>query len=230
MKKIIMIILLLSFCSISYAEEVWKITSLDWQPYSGSRMTNQGNSIQKLKNLLAKKDIQLQVEFYPWARAQKIAEKEDYTGYFPAWPEEVKDGFVASPPIDQSQIAVMKNINVKIKYNNLSELFANYKIGIVRTYAYPVYITDVMSKFSNNISPVPSEKALAKMLNVNRFSFAITDPNVMTFLANQQGLENISVLKVLNTSPLVISLTKNSDTKRKNKLLRTLLKQEISNN
>jgi polar amino acid transport system substrate-binding protein len=35
----------------SYAEEVWKITSLNWEPYSGAELINQGNSVQKLREL-----------------------------------------------------------------------------------------------------------------------------------------------------------------------------------
>ncbi len=39
------------------AEEVWVITSLNWQPYSGAALANQGNSIQRLRELLKKDNI-----------------------------------------------------------------------------------------------------------------------------------------------------------------------------
>lgn len=64
------------------AGEVWKITTLNWEPYSSANMATQGNSIQRLRYLLAKQDIQLLVDFLPWKRAQLEAEETEYIGYF----------------------------------------------------------------------------------------------------------------------------------------------------
>ena len=226
MKKVIGLILLcvLLFCSsIASAEGVWKITSLNWQPYSGAEMRNYGNSIQKLMVLLNKENIKLQVDFYPWSRAQAIALKDEYVGYFPAWPDEVKDGFVASPPIDNSEIAVMRTNEFKLDYKNIPQLFLKYRVGIVRTYAYPEFVTKAMKKHPSNIVPSPSEKALVKMLNAGRFDCAITDPNVMIYLANQQGYNNIVVDRALQSVPLVMALKKDQYTNHKLRLLEKLL-------
>lgn len=65
-------------------KRVVKITSLEWEPYTSSYMTNGGNAIQQLRNLLGQCDIELQVEFYPWRRAQQVARQPGYLGYFPA--------------------------------------------------------------------------------------------------------------------------------------------------
>ena len=64
------------------AKEVWVITSLNWQPYSGAEIMNQGNSIQKLRSILKKEKIELLVEFHPWKRSQAKAKSKEYIGYF----------------------------------------------------------------------------------------------------------------------------------------------------
>ena len=88
--------------------EQWIITSLNFPPYSVVDIYNQGASIKILKDALKADNIDLIVEFLPWARAKKTATGESYTGFFPAWPEEVDEGFTASVQIDKSSIAVMK--------------------------------------------------------------------------------------------------------------------------
>lgn len=109
---IVFIVMVITFCVFPFSQaEEWKITSLDWEPYSSSTMASQGNIIQKLRNLLKTEGIDLIVEFYPWKRSKFLAKKEGYVGYFPAWPEEVDPCcFFASPPIGLSEIAVMKKV------------------------------------------------------------------------------------------------------------------------
>ena len=84
--NVIIFILLLSFTlgTAARAGEVWRITSLDWQPYSDSQSSTLGKSVEKLRSLLKNEGIDLIVEFYPWARAQDIAQQDGYVGYFPA--------------------------------------------------------------------------------------------------------------------------------------------------
>ena len=92
--------LLLCSSGASHAQQhTWKVTSLEWEPYSSSSMNNGGNAIQRLRNILAQCNIRLQVEFYPWRRAKEIAGRSDYLGYFPAWPDGVRTDFVASEPV-----------------------------------------------------------------------------------------------------------------------------------
>ena len=50
--------LLCGLSSYSSAQQAtWKITSLEWEPYSSSSMNNSGNAIQHLRSMLAQCDI-----------------------------------------------------------------------------------------------------------------------------------------------------------------------------
>jgi len=214
--------------SVVKAETVWKITSLNWEPYSSARIVNQGNSIQKLRNVLKKHGITLQVEFYPWLRAQEIAKTKGYLGYFPAWPEEVKDGFIPSEKVDISNVSIMSRNVINHKYLNIKHLCKNFKIGFVRTYVYPHLIANMMSENPDCFVGAPFESSLLLMLSKGRFDFAVTDSIVMEYLASQEGVGNIHHYVTLMDKELVIALRDAPDNREKIKLLSRLLKN--SNN
>lgn len=217
-----LVMLFIGLCNIS--AETWKITSLDWQPYSGSDMVNKGNSLQKLENLLKSEGIELIVEFYPWARAQHTAKTPDYVGYFPAWPEEVTEGFIASEAIDWSEIAVMKRTNLAIKFTNLEDLFSNYKMGLIETYEYPQEIVDLAKKFPKNIDYSPNEAALVRKISAERNDLGITDPLVMQYYANRHGISNVEIFEVLMKKELVLAFRDSPDNLKRIELLNKLLK------
>ncbi len=225
-KIIVSIVFIMFFAVTSQAGETWKITSLDWQPYSGSELTNQGNSVQMLKELLKKEGIRLVVEFYPWKRAQKKAKTAGYVGFFPAWPEEVGKGFIASPPVDWSTVNVLKRTADKITFNTIDELFKNYKVGIVNTYVYPKAINDAMKKYPANVDGSPSEVSLLKKLSKKRIKVALTDPNVMLYLANKEGIDNIIADKEIMKKELVVAFREGKDNKKRLEILKKLLKNK----
>lgn len=210
---------------LAKAGEVWKITSLDWQPYSGGGMATQGNSIQKLRNLLQKRDITLVVEFYPWARAQEIAKRPGYVGYFPAWPEEIIKGFIASPPVDWSEIGVLTYRDSGLEWQGLKSLFQR-KLGLVSTYKYPKHIQALATEHEEMVDSTPNEMCLLRKLSNRRFPAAITDPSVMLYLAEREGVGNIETLKVLGTHALVLAFQNTPENLQRLETLTELLKEE----
>ena len=221
--KWVSILIIMTVMWSTHAEEVWKITSLNWEPYSGATIASQGNAIQELRELLKKADIRLIVEFCPWKRAQLTAKGPDYVGYFPAWPEEVADGFVASPPIDWSEISILKRADTELEFNSIDELFEKYTVGIIHTYVYPKVITDAMAKYPNHVDKTPNEASLLKKLSVGRCQAAITDPNVMMYLAETEGISNITPVQVVMKKELVLALRDQPDNQARIDLLKKLL-------
>lgn len=211
-------------CAGPAKAETWKITSLNWQPYSGAEMSSQGNSIQKLRLLLEEHGITLVVEFYPWKRAQHLAGKSEYIGYFPAWPEEVGKGFTASPAVDTSVIGYIKRKDDKIDFDTVEGLFENYKVGIVSTYVYPASVEAAMKAHPKNTDKSSDEVSLLKKLSGGRFQVALTDPNVMMYLAGKEGISNVEPLpKILENKPLVISFRQGADNQKRIDFLKKIL-------
>ena len=215
-------ILSILLCSVAMAGEVWRITSLEWPPYSDSHSSTQGQSIQKLRSLLEKEDIELVVEFYPWARAQDVAQQGGYLGYYPAWPEEVGVGFKASSPVDWSEIAVMTYKGSGIEWNGFEALF-QVKVGLVKNYQYPEFITLQAKRWQKNVDPTPNEVALLKMLSSGRIKVAITSPLVMFHLAEKLHINNIRILKTLSSNPLVVAVEDSPENMKKFEVLERII-------
>jgi polar amino acid transport system substrate-binding protein len=96
MFKALLIATAVLFSQVASAAETWKITSLDWQPFSGKALPEGGASIAVLRAALKAEGIELQVEFYPWTRAIETAKQPGYAGVYPSWPEDVAPGFTGS--------------------------------------------------------------------------------------------------------------------------------------
>ncbi len=218
------LILSVAIFSTASAGEIWRITSLDWQPYSDSKAMSQGNAIQKLRLLLKEEGIELVVEFYPWARAQEIARQSGYVGYFPAWPEEVGEGFISSLPVSWSEIGVLTYVGSGLEWEGLDELFQS-KVGLISNYVYPEAIVQQAHNAAETVDPTPNEMALLRKLSAGRIRAAITDPTVIFYLAEEEGIDNIKVLKVLSRSALVMAFKDSLENKERMRVLNMLLKE-----
>ncbi len=215
------------FISTMAIAETWRITSLDWQPYSGSDMEDQGKSITLLRDILARNNIKLIVEFYPWKRAQNLAKTQKYVGYFPAWPEEVAKGFTASPPVDWSYIGIMTYKGSNLIWESIEKLYENHKVITIETYIYPKEIEDAMKRFPGNVIGSPNETLCSKMLGRKRAKAAITDPNVMLYSAKKAGVTNIEILKNnLQKKALVIALRNDDASKERIEFLNKIISQD----
>nr|WP_321257238.1 hypothetical protein [uncultured Pseudodesulfovibrio sp.] len=225
--RLLVLLLLMSLSSIALAGEVWRITSLDWPPYSDSKASTQGKSIQKIKKLLEKENIEIVVEFYPWARARDVALQTEYIGYFPAWPEEVEEGFIASSPVDWSEIAVMTYAGSGIEWTDLDALF-QFKVGLVKNYDYPEIIASLADKWKKNVDSTPNEIALLRKLSDERIKVAITSPTVMLYLARQLGIDNIRIIKRICRNPLVMVFRDTPNNRKRLLLLNRLIENSGS--
>lgn len=208
------------------AGDVWTVTALDWPPYSGPDLPDQGTAIAALRRTLTVKDIELRVIFLPWARAKMEAAEHDYAGYCPAWPEEVEPGFTASPPIGFSRIAVVAR-NRAISFPDLAGLFARYRVGLVKTYVYPEHIAKLAAAHPRHVVWAPDERALARMLFSSRFETAITDPEVMRHNVREEGLGTVAVLLEMEVKPLVLALRDTKRGRERLRLLRRLLSGDV---
>jgi len=222
----IIILFIVTFIPHIYAEETWKIASLNWEPYSGAEIEHQGKSIQKLRQLLKKENISLIVEFYPWKRAKYLVKTEkDYLGIFPAWPEDVFEGAIVSPAIDWSEISIIKLSDNVVNFDSIDELFEKYPIGIVSTYIYPKVFTDAINKYPHNVAYAPDEYSLLKKLAAARTTVAITDPKVMHYLAYKEGISNLEIVRSVMQKELVVAFRDDEENRIRLELLTRLIKE-----
>jgi polar amino acid transport system substrate-binding protein len=206
--------------------ETWRITSLEWPPYSGSNLKGGGKAIAALRAVLKEAEIDLEVDFMPWTRAQSVATAPEYVGYFPAWPEEVREGFTASDTVDLSLVGVLQRKGSNANWATIEELFKNYRVGFVKSYVYPA---ELQRQIYQNYDPedgAEDEHDLARVLDAGRVDVALTDPKVMMHVAKELSLTGIDAnAKILQQHPLVLALSMKEGFEEKRLLLNSLLSQ-----
>lgn len=221
---LITVLILAPFNAISEEAEVWTIASLNWEPYSGASLVDYGSSIVTLAELLKTKNIDLVVKFYPWKRAVAMSHSKEFVGYYPSWPEDVLEGFVASPTIAWSEHAIIQAYDEELSFSSIDQLFERYKVGIVRDYTYPASIEAAIQKYPHNVESVTNELSLLKMLAAKRTDVVISDPLVMEFTAAKTGASiNIIVNQVITKKELVLGFRIGEDNIKRIKLLQELL-------
>lgn len=208
--------------------ETWKIAAPSWQPYAGPDLPNQGIAVERLRAILHQAGIGLEVEFYPWLRAQRQAQKPGYIGYFPVWHEEVTDGFVASPAVAWSSVAITKRPQSDVQFDSLDQLFEDYSVGMIDLCNYPSELETLAQRHKGNVFGTNSELLLLKKLNASRHEVAISDPKVMNFLAKKHGLPQAQTIKTLYDKPLIIALRDAQDNQANIKRINTLFNEALA--
>lgn len=106
--------------------ETWRISALDWPPYSSPQEKGGGSAVAVLRASLAEIGVTLEIDYMSFPRAKALAKSGQYIGYFPAWPEEIIEGFKGSRPIMMSQVGVVHRQDSSVSWRNTHDLFENY--------------------------------------------------------------------------------------------------------
>jgi polar amino acid transport system substrate-binding protein len=177
---LILTALLFSFQTL--ATETWKITSLDWKPYTGESLPEGGIGIAILRAALKAEGIDLVVEFYPWTRAIHKARDPGYAGLYPKWDEEIPAGFLKSPALFKSPVGFVeprsrplvwtkledlkgKTIGVVQDYGNTLEFMALVKSGVIKT---EVVVSDIF-----NVRKVAAGRIDGAFIDLNNLSYLL---------------------------------------------------------
>lgn len=183
--KLLIATTIMLFSSLSFsADKVVRLTSLDWPPYSGKHLAQQGASVAVAKAAFKAMGYDLQVSFFPWSRAVALAKdgKSNFSGYFPEYySDDTAKDFIYSEAMGSGPLGFAERKDNSIAWSDLNDLKA-YKIGVVQDY---INTTDfdamVASKALKTSSTTSDTKNLLKMVN-GRLDLAVVDKNVMNYL------------------------------------------------
>ena len=133
--KFILILSLLS--SVSYADDqkTMGLATLEWPPYEGSSLKDQGADVAVIRAALASVGYELKLGIFPWKRAIEYAKNSnEYIGYFTEYySESVANDFYLSDPIGSSPIGFVERKDNPIKWDSFDDL-AKYEIGVTDGY------------------------------------------------------------------------------------------------
>ncbi|OHE62927.1 MAG: hypothetical protein A2001_00445 [Treponema sp. GWC1_61_84] len=185
MKKFFVFVSVLFIAAFTFAqaEEIWKVTSLDWQPFSGKSLPEGGAGIAVLRAALNAEGIGLEVEFYPWTRAIEVGKTSAYAGYYPTWPEDIVEGFSKSPVFFKSPVGFVEPKDKPLSWTKLEDLKGK-KIGVVQDYGNTpefmalvrsgVIKTEVVQDDLTNVRKTAAGRIDAAFIDLNNLEYFLT--------------------------------------------------------
>lgn len=185
LQKILLTLSLVFFSSLSLsAGKVVHLTSLDWPPYSGKALTEQGASVAVAKAAFKAMGYELKVSFYPWSRAVALAKDDGskYSGYFPEYfSDDTAKDFIYSEAMGSGPLGFAERKDNSIAWSELNDLKSK-KIGIVQDYINTTEFDAMVAQKTLKTSTTTSDtKNLLKLVN-GRIDLAVIDKNVMNYL------------------------------------------------
>ncbi len=162
------------------AAEKWKVTSLDWPPFTGKSLPEGGAGTVVLREALKAEGIELEIEFVPWTRAIQLAKEPSYVGYYPAWPEDVIEGFVKTDSIFKSPVGFAESVAKPLSWEKLEDLKGK-KIGTVQDYGNTpefnalvkngTILTEVVSDDATNVKKVLGGRIDGAFIDLNNLDW-----------------------------------------------------------
>ena len=157
--------------------QIVSMTSSAWAPYIGPALPGDGYIYQLVRQAFALSGYELQVTYYPWARAVHTARAgSSYAGVFPEYYSSGReDDFVYSDPFPCGPISLFKKRGAEPEFltnplenqeKALSEL-RQYRFGVVRGYIN----TDVL----DNAAFLRREESRSDELNLRKLHFGRVD-------------------------------------------------------
>ena len=127
-------IMMMFFVNAQAQEKVVTLASLDWEPYIGSKIQNNGYCAQIAVEAFKRGGYTVKIAYLPWERAVKESETGNYDGLFPEYFDQSrKEKFVYSDSFPGGPVGLMKRKDKAISFKKLQDL-KPYTIGVVRGY------------------------------------------------------------------------------------------------
>jgi polar amino acid transport system substrate-binding protein len=166
--------------SCSADDKLVRLVSLDWQPYSGATLPEQGAATAVVKAALQAADYSVDIDFYPWARAVHLTESaNEYDGIFPIYYSAVRARWLnCSSSIGRSPLGFAERSKAPVEWSTLADLRA-YKIGVVRDYVNTEDFDSMVASGRIAVDAANSDAQNLQKLAHGRIDLAVIDRNVL---------------------------------------------------
>ncbi|WP_281556351.1 transporter substrate-binding domain-containing protein [Thalassomonas sp. RHCl1] len=176
------------------------LATLQWPPYIGENLCNKGWVFQYAVALLVQKGYQVNVHFYPWARAVRLVELGAMDILFPEYfiennapSDNIKgtsrrDLLELSKPYPGGEISFLKRKAEQDKFQGKLKNLIGEKIGVVRGYQNTPEFDAMMDAGLFDIIETVDDLQLMKMLAAKRVNLIIGDPLVLRHTIKHSSL------------------------------------------
>ncbi|MYM58124.1 transporter substrate-binding domain-containing protein [Vibrio sp. OCN044] len=164
------------------------MTSLDWPPYSGENLRENGYSIAIAREAFSVMGYELIVDFEPWVRAVSLATKsEKYIGYFPEYFFDTQD-FIFSDSIGSGPLGLVENSNFPVTWSKLVDL-KTLRIGVVQGYVNTKEFDDMVANGELDVEASSNDTKNIHKVAKRRLDAAVIDSNVLEHLISEDSQE-----------------------------------------
>lgn len=179
-------VLLAVILSVSAQEKVVRLASLEWLPYVGKELPQQGMSAWIAASALQKSGHQLKVEYFPWKRAMQLGGHDtNYAGYFPAYyTKERAQECHFSQPMGSSTLGLAYLKSAPLEWKHITDLAlpAKQPIGVVFGYSNGAEF-DGLVKFGRlKVDVANSDSQNLRKLLLGRLRAVVIDEAVLRYL------------------------------------------------
>lgn len=169
------------------------LSTLEWAPYIGQSICNQGWVQQLTVALLASQGYEITISFYPWARTISMAENGRVDIVFPEYfiepsaPSDAIPGtkrldhLALSSPIPGGPIALLKRKDFDTPFKGDLRILEGQHIGVVRGYQNTPEFDALMDSGFFRIDKSVDDLMNAIKLSKKRINYIVGDPSVIFF-------------------------------------------------
>lgn len=177
--------LLLSFSAMAAD---YKMTSLDWPPYTNDKLPAQGATSAVVTAAMKAAGDGLKIEFYPWTRAVNMAKSDaGYIAYFPEYySKENAAEFLYSDPIGTGPLVFIERKSAPVTWISYDSLKGK-KIGVVKDYVNTEELDAKIASKALIADVAPDDVKNLLKLAAGRIDVAVVDINVYNYLTKNDA-------------------------------------------
>lgn len=210
--------LFVALAALPASAETLYLTSLEWPPYTGENLAEDGASAKVLREAMTQAGLELEIKFYPWQRAVNTAKNDqNFIGYFPEYyAESIEKDFIFSEPIGTSPLGFIERKDAPVSWSSLSDL-KQHTIGVVSGYVNTDKFDAMMASGELKTEGVADDATNIKKVAAGRIDLAVMDKNVFHYLLQTnpelQGLaDNLQFnAKLLENKKLFVCVRKSPE-------------------
>ena len=188
-------VVLISVLSLPVTASPLVLGAADWCPYSCPDAERPGIVTEYLTWLLAKRDIQLQVEVIPWSRAIAAARNGQMDGLLTLVPSEAPDVPMTSVPTMNHQNCFYTRPDDLWQFTG-AENFSTIRLGAITDYGYGAPLDTYIQHHQTDrqklqlLSGSNPDMRLFSMLNSRRIDAYVSDSYVNQWQLKQQNIDH----------------------------------------
>lgn len=177
-------VLLISLCVNARADKVVYLSSIEWPPYTGQFLNNQGESSKLVRAAFAMMGYKVEIIFVPWKRAMRMADTDmQVAGFFPEYySEERAEKYIFSAPFGCSPVGLLMQRDKPLEWKSVDDL-SGHRIGFVSGYVNTLELDLAIANGTITADYAPYDESNILKVATGRIRAAVIDPHVYRYLA-----------------------------------------------